>query len=383
MERVRGAHPRASHASRAHWLLYGLGVSGVGFAVAYGASGAASLGMALEVVILVSLSALIVYSGYDLSTRRLSSPRGRQVLWLTFGGTAAFVLLAVAVALAWELRGDQTVPTLFMAGFAAVLGATMSARAALYAAQTEEELDRSAELTKLLRINQRVLRHNLRNELNVALGNLEQLTGNADATEGGATDRAAADITRECRQIRESLERLLETSNRARQLVTIWETDDCTEFDLADLLADRVACFHEESPDVPVAVDVPEDYRVRAHPSLPTAIDEALENAAEHGGSDVSVTVTIDTDDAPESMLDLEIADTGPGFSGIERGIVFGSPETPLEHSQGIGLWTMYWCLLKSGGELRLLDNDPSGTVVGMRLWRADEAEGNSLLTLG
>jgi signal transduction histidine kinase len=46
--------------------------------------------------------------------------------------------------------------------------------------------------------------------------------------------------------------------------------------------------------------------------------------------------------------------------------------ETPLQHSDGLGLWLVTWVVRSSGGDLTLDDADPRGSRVTLRLPTAD-----------
>jgi signal transduction histidine kinase len=274
---------------------------------------------------------------------------------VSVGIVAAFMLLAIAVWLTWTIRSPSREFS-FLVSFAGALGAAVGTRGSLYAVEGNERLEEAEELSKLLTINQRVLRHNIRNELSIALGYLENLE-TVDSTE---------EIPKTTRIVRRHLYDLLETTDRTRRMVLIQETDARREFDLTEVVRTRVVEIREDHPEITLTMDLPETCQVRAHPELPLAIEEAVLNAIEHNNSEVTVAVAIRTLD--DGAVIVEIADTGKGISETDWKAIELPEETPLVHTEGLGLWTIYWTVRMSGGEVEFEENEPQGTVVRLIL---------------
>jgi len=308
---------------------------------------------AVESFIITGLAVIVLYTGYKLPDHPVSRAGQWRALLLGIGVMTSFTMLALAVWLTWSIDGSsEKLP--FLLTFAAVLGAAVGTRGSLYAVESNERLARSRALSKLLRINQRVLRHNLRNELAIALGHLE----NVERAE------RVADVESDLAVVREHLEELVETTDRTRQIVSIWDTDTSVEFDLSELVTERVNAFREEHPNTDVTTTLPPSCRIVAHTALPRALDEALSNAVEHN-EDVSVHV-----DVRERSNDavVRISDTGSGIPKADLDAMELPEETPLFHTQGLGLWTIYWTVEMSEGTLAFEENDPQGTTVRMTL---------------
>jgi signal transduction histidine kinase len=53
----------------------------------------------------------------------------------------------------------------------------------------------------------------------------------------------------------------------------------------------------------------------------------------------------------------------------MERNILRGRMETQLEHGQGLGLWFVYWTVVRSGGKLTVAVDE--GTTI--RVWLHSE----------
>jgi len=337
---------------------YALGAVGIllGVGLWFAESGPVVAGMKAAIVLV--LSTTLLYTGYDLRTRPISEEGGWRAVALTAATIGVFLLLAVSVEIVWRLEADHHSDVDFMLLFAGSLGGAVGAQIGLYEVQSREKLAQNRALTKLLQVNQRVLRHNLRNELTVALGHLENVE-----TRVGTGDP-------DVQQVREHLREVLDISDRARRIVGIWETDTCATFDLRELVAERIRALHREYPGTSVSATIPAGVSVQAHVGLPRAIDEVLENAVAHNDPTVEIEVT--TTRPRAGMVALEIADTGQGLDPLERRALFQQSETQLSHGRGLGLWLVYWIVAKSDGTLSFQENEPSGTVVELRLPVAD-----------
>ena len=335
--------------------VYALGAFCLGLGLAHLVTEGEGIGTALEAFVICAIALLVVATGYGLPNRPVSQSGKWRALRLATTVAGSFALLALAVWLIWALEGDPSEFT-FLLAFATSLGSAVGVRGGLYAVEADERLDEACDLTKLLTINQRVLRHNLRNELTVALGTLDRIERR---DHGPETDD-------DVRTARTHLERLLETTDRTREIVSIWNTDQRETFRLRALVEERAEAVGAAHPETSIATELDGDPRVRSHPALPTAIEEGIRNAAEHTPSDAAVTVTLRTDRAGTAVV--EIADTGAGIPQFDVDAIEGPTETPLVHTQGLGLWIIYWTVETAGGTFELSENEPTGTVVRIAL---------------
>jgi two-component system sensor histidine kinase RegB len=330
------------------WLCFGLGI------VHYYVEGS-GLESLLEMLMIAGVSTIILYTGYELSGRPISKAGRWRALLLGTVVAGSFAVMAFAIWMTWSLDGRNDELS-FLLSFATTLGAAVGTRVSLFAVESNEQLAETQELTKLLRINQRVLRHNLRNELSIVLGHL----GNIErATE---TDEATDDL----RMVREHLEALLETSDRTRKIVSIRDSPGSTDLELTSVIEDQLQQVRQDYPDGTLSSSLPEECWVTAHPALPVAIREALTNALEHNSADVSVTVSVAVRD--DDTVQLTIADTGTGLPETDREAITLPEETPLSHTRGLGLWILYWATQMSDGTVAFEDNEPTGTVVRITL---------------
>jgi PAS domain S-box-containing protein len=232
---------------------------------------------------------------------------------------------------------------------------------------------------QIIDVLDRVLRHNLRNDMNVVLGEAGIIADEAD----GRTAEAA-------RRIRDRARELLATSDTARTVREVVASEG--DSSVTDLGAVVERCCREADGRVSVSVpdrSVPVDCTGVQH-----AITELVENALEHGSTEDGSgrwkaaasdadQVTDGSDDAGEtvgvalSRLDgpdgarmavLRVVDDGPGIPEMERRTLEEGRETPLRHGQGLGLWLVNWVVSRAGGELTVRDRDGGGTAVEVRL---------------
>ena len=68
----------------------------------------------------------------------------------------------------------------------------------------------------------------------------------------------------------------------------------------------------------------------------------------------------------------VEVHDDGPGIPEHERAVFDATAETPLSHSDGLGLWLVNWLVDDEGGDVTV-ETDVDGTTVTIRLPLADE----------
>ena len=346
--------------------VHALGLAGVALAASHAATESEGIESVLEAFIVFAVALTLFHSGRTLSRSSLSRRGRRRVLLSALSTGTVFASFPAAVYLVWSLAGTRFPEPVYIGMMMWVLGCAVGARAGYFTVRSAEERARVEELNKLLRVNQRLLRHNLRNELGV-------VHGYADEWRDRTTDEdalAALDT------VDDHVERLLDISDRAQLVVAIWDDDARAEWNLTDVVRARAAVARERYPDADLSVETSDACRVTAHPRLPRAIDETLDNALRHNPDDVSVTVSVTRSD---DECSVRIADTGVGVDHADVAALFRPEETPLEHLSGLGLWVVYWTVEKSGGRLDFESNEPRGTRVVMTFPRVRERTRPSL----
>jgi PAS domain S-box-containing protein len=214
----------------------------------------------------------------------------------------------------------------------------------------------------------RLLRHNLRNDLNVILGLADQLTA--------ALETAETESTAVGERLKQRALDLVETTRRARELESVIDRSATETEPIAvdELIADTCESLRAEYPTAEIDCTVEEPAVGIAGPALREAVVELVENAIEH--TSVEPTVDVRVEHCPDSgSVAITVADDGPGIPPDERDVVDGSRSiTLLEHASGLGLWLAKWIAEAYGGEIAFVGPDPElgGAAVELRVRQAD-----------
>jgi len=210
--------------------------------------------------------------------------------------------------------------------------------------ETERREERLAVLN-------RVLRHNLRNDMNVVDGYARDLAARLD---GDDADTANA--------IARVAGGLVELSHKARTVEAIMALEDTNSRPLDSVVAGVVDDLTEGHRGVTVDVDVPSVPVARA--AVVTAVvGNVVENAVEHGGDAPTITIEGTRED---EVVELVVADDGPGIPEVELAAIRQGEESALEHGSGLGLWIVAWGVERLGGDLDI--DVTGGTTVRLSL---------------
>ncbi|TYT63938.1 hybrid sensor histidine kinase/response regulator [Natrialba swarupiae] len=224
---------------------------------------------------------------------------------------------------------------------------------------------------KRVEILNRVLRHDLRNGMNIVGGCAEMLA-----------ETASAETAQYAETIQERADELVELAEKTRAAEqTLERSESVAEpIDVSVAVENALAQIEREFPDADVDRSLPDRCFARADVSFGAAIYQVLENAIEHSDQSTS-TVDVSLCDRPENgFVRLSIADDGPGIPDEERELLEEDREiTQLRHASGLGLWLVDWAVTQSGGRLRFEENDPRGTVVVLEVPRAERESPDAL----
>lgn len=209
---------------------------------------------------------------------------------------------------------------------------------------------REEDLELLRQILTRILRHNLRTDLNVIEGYAELL--DADYDDDRIDEIIAASV---------SLNEIAEKAGHLERITQPGATS--VHYDLTSVVADVVDRVRSRYPAVTVTIDAPDSRRVRVLAGLPVVVDNLVENAAEHNDAP-GPTVHVTVEDGPNGPL-LRVADNGPAIPDDELAVLEARQETSLSHGSGIGLWLVKWWADRSGAKLTF-ETGADGTVVSI-----------------
>ncbi len=210
-----------------------------------------------------------------------------------------------------------------------------------------------------LQVLDRVLRHNIRNDMNVIQGRAETIRSMAS----GEVEASAGRIV-------DTSDRLLELAQKERRITEVLRKDPTHEkVDVGDVLRGVSSDVGSEHREAKIAVECPDDVAVHATTQLHQAVEELVTNAVVHNDSQSpNVTVAVDrTDEA----VGIEVADNGPRIPEMERGLLVDEEEqTPLYHGTGLGLWLVKLIVSRAGGTVTTEENTPTGNVVRIEIPR-------------
>jgi len=195
-----------------------------------------------------------------------------------------------------------------------------------------------------LQVFNRILRHNLRNQLDVIRSHAEVLTDRE--TDGHAEQIIAA------------VDELAGTGAEAREIDRIVSTGDTpVEVDLSRVLRETVEAMEPEHSGVTVRTELPPNASLWTNEQAVTvAVRSTLENALEHAESATTVSIEDDSDGYVVTV------DDGPGIPEEELVPIEAGAETNLQHGRGLGLWQLRWSVDTLNGELSF--DTKQGTTV-------------------
>jgi PAS domain S-box-containing protein len=216
-----------------------------------------------------------------------------------------------------------------------------------------------AEQRDNLELLNQVLRHDLRNDLQVVTGRLAMVSGHVDESEVESLQTA-----------RESAEHAIELTTTAREMAEVMLTDETNtqSVELQPTLGGVVENVRAGYPDATVTVEgeIP-PVTVTATEMLSSVFDNLLTNAIQHNDKPTAK-VTVSAVENEETVT-IRIADNGPGVPDDQKDQIFGKGDTGLESSgTGIGLYLVHRLVEIYGGDVWVEDNDPEGSVFAVEL---------------
>jgi len=319
------------------------------------------------------------------------------------------VLMSIIGLGVWEYRVNLSQTDRLLSGFQAVRKGLYEHRLALAATDEWERIstgfneltagikrreDAIKEREQRLEVLNRVLRHNLRNDMAVIINYADMLPELVDDPD---VEMAADKIT----SMGRGLTKLGTKAGKIEQAFQSVE-DGLTTVDLTGIVDSAVADLREEYPKVDVTVSTPERAEVLGLTTVAMAVENVCENAAEHNTSpDPAIEVRIEAvdgeavdahetavvgemaadggeavgaveDRAPveatgtDDRIRLTVADNGPAIPDQEINVLTTGRETALEHGSGLGLWLVYWLVDKSAGELLFDESALGGNAVSL-----------------
>jgi len=215
-----------------------------------------------------------------------------------------------------------------------------------------------------LSVLNRILRHNLRNGINVIEGNATLLAEQVD-------DENAR---RFVEAIDERATELAALSEKASTVRSLFEQEPPSDarYPVDDLFEAVTAEFTQAHPEAVLSANITQPLAVRADSRLRVALRELL--TATLGYNDeaqpaVTITATPAANGRSDEWVEITVTDNGLGVPEHEWRAIEAGEETQLQHGSGLGLWLVHWTVSLLGGEVQI-DGSDVGTQMMLTLPR-------------
>ena len=269
---------------------------------------------------------------------------------------------ALAAALVMSVPG---VATLLIIAAAIGQYRDLSVRLRREIGEREVAQRRLRQTREELAILNRVVRHDIRNDMAITIGWGEELERHVDDEGAEMLDRMLTNSRH-----------VVELTRAVRDFMAALDGDGESELEPIDLrptLLDEIEKRDSgyEAATFVVDGEIP-DVRVRANELLSSVFRNLLNNAVQHNDG-AAPRVVVSAEEAAETVS-VSVADDGPGIPADRRDAVFGRGDRgPDDPAAGIGLYLVDSLVGQYDGEVRIEDNEPAGTVFRVTLPKATD----------
>ena len=206
---------------------------------------------------------------------------------------------------------------------------------------------------KALQVIHRVLRHDLKNEMNLLLGYLDTIK--ADLPEKSH---------HQVQKVSEMGQRLLRRADKARSLEQLlyeeFEQPNNT-VKLGSVVESTADECRQRFSNAEISVASLPVCEVVADGLLEKALESVVENAVIHNDSEPRVEIAVEEH---ETTADIRIADNGPGIPDEYKDQIFGREEQgDLRHGDGFSLYFVDCVIDLYRGSIEVTDNDWGGVT--------------------
>jgi len=239
----------------------------------------------------------------------------------------------------------------------------------IYHVGTVEDITERKEFEKRLKTQRdnletlnRMVRHDIRNDLQLVSAYVELLEEHVDA-----------ESREHLEKVRESAANAIELIKSARELADVMLQADIEnqQTALAPAVERAVEDVRTAHPAAVIEIESVPQTVVTGNEMLDSVFRNLLQNAVQHNDKDLpEVTVSGSVRDG---AAEIRVADNGPGVPDTQREEIFGKSERGLESDgSGIGLYLVRSLVERYGGEVWVTDNDPEGAIFVVRLPATD-----------
>ena len=225
-------------------------------------------------------------------------------------------------------------------------------------AELERKTDALERQRDSLELLNDVVRHDIRNDLQLVTAYAELLEDHVDE-----------DGKAHLETVQKSSSNAVDLTTTARDLadVMLQSERELQPVDVGSVLAEEVEEARTSFPDADISVEgsVPQVV-VEADEFAESVFKNLLTNAVQHNDDDhPEVTVSVEQ---TGDHLEVRFADNGPGVPDLQKADIFGRDEKGLEsEGTGIGLYLVRSLMDAYSGDVWVEDNDPIGAVFVVR----------------
>jgi signal transduction histidine kinase len=208
-----------------------------------------------------------------------------------------------------------------------------------------------------------VLRHNLRNDLNVIHGYARWV------------QEQSSQFDSACAKILATVDRMTRYTEQASRIKRITDGETLVRtYDVTELIPRMLDDHPQVTDDVDLSVSLPNSAPVTANHMFESALAEVVTNAIEHNDAETPrLAIDVRTVDGANRTVEISVSDNGPGIPDEEVEPLRDGTEGPVVHLSGLGLWFVAWTIRHTGGTLRFEPNDWGGTTVRLRVSEISE----------
>ena len=215
------------------------------------------------------------------------------------------------------------------------------------------------QVRRHLEVIQRVIRHNMRNDLTKVRAWTRLMSEESDA-------KQRAEQFEIVERVLEKWESMTERINDIRQILQS-QNGDQTTMDSRSLIENAVTPVREGCEDTTVLTELPSGEGVQLPASLLEAVRELVGNAAD---ASEDATIAVELTYSEDGWVEVDVRDDGPGMPAMEADLLETGEETPLNHGQGLGLWMVRMVVTQAGGDV-WVDSTTERTEICLRVPRA------------
>ncbi|ACV12353.1 histidine kinase [Halorhabdus utahensis DSM 12940] len=328
-------------------------------------------GPAVGALVPASFSLAVLGGGYWLARSDLDGSLAAAVTVWWFLGTAFGTFTALGLV-GYQIGSGVSVsdPAIVLSGIASIggVGGLLVGR---YDAQSqrrrqalEREHERLADERQKLALLNRIVRHDIGNDIQIISGMSDHLEGHVDAEGAEYLDR-----------IQRTTEEAIQLTEQVRAFVASLGDENPSELrrtSLRRVLETQIENTREVYREATVTQvgEIP-DVAIHADELLSTVFHNLLSNAVEHNDrANPYVELSVERDGG---TVAVSIVDDGPGIAQQERIRLRNVDTTPdIDSESGLGLYIVGMLVGRYDGAISIDDREPRGTIVTVKLPVAD-----------